>query len=133
MKENKNTGEQNTETRQELAQRYFGNNSTYQDNLGMISLLSDVQEMANLYFPESEKDHYRIILNDIKLVLIQDGREEKSRKIKWISAVLQNDENSSDDELKEYFVKNGLTIEESERVVAQREKALNDPYYRLQL
>jgi hypothetical protein len=75
MKTNKNTGEQNTETRQELNQKYFGNSKTYQEgNLGMISLMSDIQEMINLYFPKGSKEHYRIILNDLKLILIQEDR-----------------------------------------------------------
>ena len=43
----------------------------------------------------------------------------------WINAILHNDENSTDDELVDHFVKEGgLTIEEAKRFVAQRDKCL---------
>ena len=49
---------------------------------------------------------------------------------RWINAVLQNDEASTDDELVEQFISEGkLTVEMAYKVVSQREKCLRDPYY----
>ena len=49
---------------------------------------------------------------------------------RWINAVLQNDEVSTDDELVEQFISDGeLTPEMAYKVVSQREKCLRDPYY----
>jgi hypothetical protein len=75
MKTNKTTGEQNTETRMELAQKYFeGSEHCYGNgNIGIISLLSDLQhELEYSSNPIFVKEHYRIIINDIKLILIHD-------------------------------------------------------------
>jgi hypothetical protein len=53
-------------TRQELADRYFSGMDIYaKDNLGIISLLSDLQHII------SDK-HYIQILNDIKCILVMD-------------------------------------------------------------
>lgn len=49
---------------------------------------------------------------------------------RWINAVLQNDEVSTDDELVEQFIVDGkLTPEMAYKVVSQREKCLRDPHY----
>ena len=49
----------------------------------------------------------------------------KEEKEKWISAVLTNDENSTNDELIDYFVENGLSNLEANIVVSYREDYLN--------
>jgi len=82
MKTIKATGEKVCSTRQELADKYFdygtghGGLGVYAvGNLGMVTLLSDLQEevaMSNI----SSKEHYRQILNDLKGILIQDNKTE---------------------------------------------------------
>ena len=57
----------------------------------------------------------------------------KDKDIKWIKAVLQNDENSTDDELKQYFKENGLTDLEIIKILNQRERALNNIEFELYL
>ena len=55
-----------------------------------------------------------------------------SKYFKWISATLQNDENSSDKEMISYFMKEGkMPKKEAEFYVEQREKAMNDIDYEL--
>jgi len=57
-------------TRKELADKYFDGMDIYaKDNLGIISLLSDVQQLMENTFPNN---HYNQILNDIKCILIMD-------------------------------------------------------------
>jgi len=49
---------------------------------------------------------------------------------KWINAVLQNDEASTDEEIVQQFISEGnLTEEMARKIVAQREKCLQDPHY----
>lgn len=49
--------------------------------------------------------------------------------LRWVNATLQNDEFSTDNELVEYFIKGGLTLQESQKAVSQRDKCLNDIFY----
>jgi len=51
----------------------------------------------------------------------------------WVNAVLQNDEASSDQELIDYFIRNGLDVEAAKKAVSQRSKCLRDPYYKVEL
>lgn len=58
-------------TRKELADKYFDGMDVYEEgNMGIVSLLSDVQHMI------SDK-HYIEILNDIKSILITDAKKVK--------------------------------------------------------
>ena len=74
MRINHNTEERNTETRKELAGRYFVEMASVyeQNNMAIISLLSDVQEQLKHIPSKAVAEHYRVILNDIKCVLIED-------------------------------------------------------------
>ena len=47
--------------------------------------------------------------------------------LRWISATLLNDEESTDQEIIKYFMDNGLSNEESVFYVNQRDNALNNP------
>lgn len=50
-----------------------------------------------------------------------------NKKYNWIAATLANDENSTDTELLEYFIKEGkMKRDEAEYYVKQRDKFLND-------
>ena len=51
------------------------------------------------------------------------------KTLKWINAVLQNDETATDDELAAYFQQNGLTSNDAAKIVSQRQKCLSDPFY----
>lgn len=55
--------------------------------------------------------------------------DRKDREdIRWIQAVLVNDENSTDEELKEYFMTEGnMSKEEAKHYVKQRDDALRKP------
>jgi hypothetical protein len=53
--------------------------------------------------------------------------------LKWVNATLHNDEASIDEELIEYFKNNGLTQQEAQNAVNQRNKCLNDIFYEVQL
>ena len=53
--------------------------------------------------------------------------------IRWVNATLHNDEASTDEELIEYFRKGGLTLQEAQKAVSQRNKCLNDSYYEVEL
>ena len=91
MKTNIHTNEQNTQTRQELAMRYFGAvddipfDQNYivqryaEGNLGLVALLSDLQEFINMEVKggQADKEHYRVIINDIKCILINDLKPKK--------------------------------------------------------
>ena len=46
-----------------------------------------------------------------------------NQKLKWVMAIMLNDENSSDDELVEYFSENGLTSNQAGKVIALRNEA----------
>lgn len=49
----------------------------------------------------------------------------KKSVLDWINAILHNDEASTDQELVDHFVKEGgLSVEEAQRFVAQRDKCL---------
>jgi hypothetical protein len=50
--------------------------------------------------------------------------QTEEQKLKWISAILLNDENSTDKEMKEYFIKEGLTEKEADFYLSQRNDAL---------
>jgi hypothetical protein len=53
---------------------------------------------------------------------------EKSKR-DWITSVLVNDENASDEEMLQYFIENGLSQAEAVKVMAQRNAALKDPLH----
>lgn len=53
--------------------------------------------------------------------------------MKWVNATLHNDEASRDEELVRHFVKGGLTQQEAQKAVSQRNKCLNDNYYEVEL
>ena len=53
--------------------------------------------------------------------------------IKWANATLHNDEASTDEELIEYFRKGGLTQQEAQKAVSQRNKCLSDTFYEVEL
>ena len=53
--------------------------------------------------------------------------------LKWVNATLQNDEASTDDELIAHFTNGGLTQQDAQKAVSQREKFLNDIYYEVEL
>jgi hypothetical protein len=53
--------------------------------------------------------------------------------VKWVNAVLHNDEASTDEELIEYFRKGGLTQREAQKAVSQRSKCLSDASYEVVL
>ena len=53
--------------------------------------------------------------------------------LKWVNAILHNDEASTDKELIEHFTKNGLTQQEAQKVVSQRNQCLNDNSYEVEL
>jgi hypothetical protein len=87
MRTNQHTGEQNTENRTELAQRYFtmfgeGIGGVYKEgNMGIITLLSDLQEEIAMNIKSPRKaEHYRVILNDIKCILIKDDQVVRMNK-----------------------------------------------------
>jgi len=50
---------------------------------------------------------------------------------RWISATLANDETSTDEQLVEYFVENGLSEEQAKAIVSKRAGALNQITWRL--
>ena len=79
MKTNKQTGEKNTETRKEFAERYFpGVELAYgQGNLGMVTVLSDLQHQIGFGFDGATMEHYRVALNDIKCILIGEDRSKQ--------------------------------------------------------
>ena len=53
---------------------------------------------------------------------------------KWINAVLQNDEASTDEEIVQQFISEGKLKEEvARKAVSQRGKCLRDPYYSVKL
>ena len=76
MIEIKSTGEQVCETRKEFAEKYFNFVSSIQQysqgNMGIVSVLSDLQHEVESHLPAGTKEHYRQILNDIKCILIKD-------------------------------------------------------------
>jgi hypothetical protein len=53
--------------------------------------------------------------------------------IRWVNATLHNDEASTDEELIEHFSKGGLTQQEAQKAVSQRNKCLNDIFYEVEL
>lgn len=50
----------------------------------------------------------------------------KQDDIRWIEQVLSNDENSTDEELVDYFKANGLTERQAIWAVSHRDAYLND-------
>jgi hypothetical protein len=87
MKNIKATGEKITENRQELANKYFdigsgqGGLGVYAvGNLGIVTLLSDLQEQIRCGFDKGSAEHYRQILNDIKCILITDEENKEADK-----------------------------------------------------
>lgn len=52
--------------------------------------------------------------------------------VRWVNATLQNDEASTDGELIKYFRTGGLTQQEAEKVVGQRNKCLRDRFYEVE-
>lgn len=53
--------------------------------------------------------------------------------VQWINSQLQNDEVSTDAEMIEYFVSNGIDSELAAYIVSQRQKALLDRHYKVKL
>ena len=82
--------------------------------------MSEKLEKANVGYEKNNK-------GNIKIIVIPDT----SRR--WIEAVLNNDENSTDDELREYFLKNGAIKSDVDKALAQREKCLTDFHYKLKI
>ncbi len=63
--------------REELGKKYFGElwNITRNKNMNIVSLLSDLQEfMAMSFGDDKHAEHYRVILNEIKQILIAEGK-----------------------------------------------------------
>lgn len=55
-------------------------------------------------------------------------------KTHWIAAVLLNDETSTDEEMRNYFIDEGLGSEEADFYVGQRDDALREGlHFRLRL
>ncbi len=58
--------------------------------------------------------------------------ERMAKKIEWVEAVLCNDDNSSDEELTNFFmIEGGLDRETISLIIAQRQKALVDMNFSL--
>ena len=57
---------------------------------------------------------------------ITPSRNEET-ELRWIEATLSNDENSSDQDLIEYFISNGLSEESARSWVLKRNSYLNEP------
>lgn len=55
----------------------------------------------------------------------------QKKLLKLINAVMQNDETSTDEELKKYFQKNGLSVEDAESIVSQRPKFFAEPCFEI--
>jgi hypothetical protein len=53
----------------------------------------------------------------------------RAELLKWVNAALHNDEYSTDSELVEYFIKGGLTQQEAQKAVSQRDRCLSDIFY----
>jgi hypothetical protein len=53
--------------------------------------------------------------------------QTEQESLNWISATLLNDEFSTDEEMINYFIENGLSKEESIYYVNQRNNALSNP------
>ena len=53
--------------------------------------------------------------------------QTEQESLNWISATLLNDEFSTDKEMINYFIENGLSKEEAVFYVNQRNNALNNP------
>lgn len=56
-------------------------------------------------------------------------RRIEQKKLKWVSAVLHNDEISTDRDMVKYLMAEGLSKDEAQYYIKQREKALSDPHY----
>ena len=79
MLTNKATKETYTETRKEFAKRYFlmMPNAYSFGNMGLITVLSDLQEFLGMTASGETAEHYRRALNDIKCVLSEDSKRER--------------------------------------------------------
>jgi hypothetical protein len=58
--------------------------------------------------------------------------EERGQDIvfnKWIGATLVNDETSTDEQVKDYFMQEGMSKDEAKFYLTQRSKALKDPLH----
>jgi len=80
-------------------------------------------------------DHKRCKIMKIK-IKNQDQKERGERMLKrevklleWANAVLHNDESSSDEEIIESFVANGIAFGFANALVKQRTKCLNEMAY----
>lgn len=51
--------------------------------------------------------------------------------IYWVNATLQNNESSTDIELVDYFVKGGLSVDDAQKAVSQRDLCLMDMFYKV--
>lgn len=52
--------------------------------------------------------------------------------VRWVNAILHNDESSTDEELIEHFRKGGLTQQEAQKAVSQRNECLKDIFYEVE-
>ena len=52
------------------------------------------------------------------------------KTLRWINAVLSNDENSSDKELKSYFIAQGIKKAITKKAISYRQK-FNDSFFEL--
>ena len=71
------------ELRKELEAKYFPLLGVFSKNMGMVSLLSDLQEYLIMTCGEDDKHmmHYNTILNEIKSILIsEDVKFEREQK-----------------------------------------------------
>ena len=68
-----------------FSERYFGDSDSFYNkgNIGLVTLLSDVQEVL-AQTDHGQKEYYREALNDIKGVLIEDGRKLREAEEKQI-------------------------------------------------
>ena len=81
MKTIKQTGEAICSKREELVEKYFGGMNVYAEgNMGLVTLLSDLQHEIQALPNKGAAEHYRQILNDIKCILIEDVRATREKK-----------------------------------------------------
>ena len=89
------------ETQQDVARKYFSTiggeesaiTGTYaRANIGLITLLSDVQMQVEFHVPESDragKSYWISVLNDVKAVLAKQGEPEHDAYIEMRKAEMK--------------------------------------------
>lgn len=69
-------------TRKELADKYFQGISQYaQGNLGLVTILSDIQQIFQQIYPPPDKSdcvYWDTILSEIKSILIEDDKIKRN-------------------------------------------------------